>query len=317
MNKRKRILIGMIIIIAAICIVSIVAITSIGIKNKDTKTDEKEELTLEIESYATYSTLIEDKEVDTSTLFHPNRTTKYSTYEVAEVFRSIRGYSYEDTDGKLLLAGECAWCGRSEDYIFKYVSKFQIPETNIVSSIEVEIPWGKASSETVFYLGKYRERASQSYVVTTRHYLRQDITWEGDTPSYGPIEVIGTQYVACEELSGHAYIREWTGLFFDDDPFSSEEGWLYKKNGEIDYTHTGIVYNGQGCWYVENGTVNLEYTGIVEGIIEFGEYLPQIYIPKVEQWYIENGQINFDYSGPVTCNGITYQILEGRVQDKE
>ena len=59
--------------------------------------------------------------------------------------------------------------------------------------------------------------------------------------------------------------------------------WYYLKNGEPDFTYTGVKNNEYGWWRIENGIVNFNFNGLAAN--EYGT------------WYLKNGKVDFNYTG--------------------
>ena len=67
----------------------------------------------------------------------------------------------------------------------------------------------------------------------------------------------------------------------------NEYGWWYYRNGNIDWTYTGMACNEYGWWYYTNGQLDWTYTGMACN--EYG------------WWYYTNGQLDWTYTG-MACN---------------
>ena len=122
-----------------------------------------------------------------------------------------------------------------------------------------------------------------------------------------------------------------------------DNNWYYYKDGNIDYSYTGVAQNSNGWWrivngkvdfncnsveenengwwYIRNGKVNFGYTGIaqnsngwwriVNGKVDFN-------CNSVEEnengwWYIRNGKVNFDYTGIAPNSNGWWRIVNGKV----
>ncbi len=98
-------------------------------------------------------------------------------------------------------------------------------------------------------------------------------------------------------------------------------GWWYVEKGKIDFTHTGLVQNKYGWWYVNKGKVDFTYTGLAQnkygwwyvnkGKVDFT--YTGLSQNKYGWWYVDKGKINLTYTGKVICNGITYNVINGKV----
>ena len=80
---------------------------------------------------------------------------------------------------------------------------------------------------------------------------------------------------------------------------ANEYGWWYCEGGKVQFDYTGLKPNAWGWWRIEGGAVNFNYNGLASN--ESGT------------WYIQGGKVQFGYTGPYTENGITYNIVGGRV----
>ena len=59
--------------------------------------------------------------------------------------------------------------------------------------------------------------------------------------------------------------------------------WYYLKNGEPDFSYTGVEKNESGWWRVEKGIVNFKFNGLAAN--------------KNGTWYLKNGKVDFNYTG--------------------
>ena len=48
----------------------------------------------------------------------------------------------------------------------------------------------------------------------------------------------------------------------------NEYGWWYIKNGDVDFTYTGMACNEYGWWYFNNGQLDLSFYGLANN--EYG-----------------------------------------------
>ena len=96
------------------------------------------------------------------------------------------------------------------------------------------------------------------------------------------------------------YVSASQVIFTDTIAKKSSGGWWRIKNGKVDFTCNTVEKNDKGWYKLLNGKVDFSFTGIGENI--YGK------------WYCKNGQVNFSFTGKVTYKGVTYNVVNGKVQ---
>ena len=74
---------------------------------------------------------------------------------------------------------------------------------------------------------------------------------------------------------------------------------VYKSNGELDTSYTGLARNENGTYYVKNGRVSRDTTGI----ITFNS----------SKYYIKKGKLQSNYNGQIKSGNKTYTVKNGKV----
>ena len=141
---------------------------------------------------------------------------------------------------------------------------------------EVKIPKGKAIGEveTPVLPGKvFAGWASyetdeivdpKTYVPQREDYLEFYAVWEDGEQKY--------------EWVTPGVNKNYTGIAQE-----KSGTWYYVKNGEPDFSYTGVKNNDYGWWKIENGIVNFKFNGLAAN--EYGT------------WYLKDGKVDFNYTG--------------------
>jgi len=107
------------------------------------------------------------------------------------------------------------------------------------------------------------------------------------------------------------------GLVYNE----AEDAWWYAVEGKADFTYTGLTCYEERWVYVENGVLNQNYTGLVQHYdawfyVECG-VLNWNYTGLVQHYgawfYVEGGQLNWNYTGLVQYNGIWFYVQNGQL----
>lgn len=75
-----------------------------------------------------------------------------------------------------------------------------------------------------------------------------------------------------------------------------DKNWKRKDSASI----SGVAKNQNGWWVIYNGKVDFNFTGIAKN--ENG------------LWYCKGGKVQFNYTGIINCNGVSYNIVGGKVK---
>ena len=75
-------------------------------------------------------------------------------------------------------------------------------------------------------------------------------------------------------------------------------GW-YVKNGEVDFSYTGLGFNDAGCWRIVDGAVDFGCTSVVDS--EYG------------WWYVRDGHVDYSYTGIAPNEYGWWRIVNGQV----
>ncbi len=79
----------------------------------------------------------------------------------------------------------------------------------------------------------------------------------------------------------------------------NENGWWYIRNGALDWGYTGLASNEHGWWYITNGALDWNYTGVVS----YGD----------GWWYVKNGQLDWSYTGVAPNENGWWYIKNGQL----
>ena len=129
------------------------------------------------------------------------------------------------------------------------------------------------------YTGMYKDGTSWIYVKNGKI----DTTYTGMAKN-----AYGWWYIKNGALD-----RTYTGMA------KNAYGWWYMKAGALDRTYTGMAKNAYGWWYMKDGALDKTYTGIAQN--DYG------------WWYMKNGSLDKTYTGKVTYQGVTYDVVNGKV----
>ena len=76
-----------------------------------------------------------------------------------------------------------------------------------------------------------------------------------------------------------------------------KSGWYYYKNGEIDWSYTGLCKSGDNWCYVKNGKYDTSYTGLCK----YGN----------AWYYVQSGILNWNYTGLCKYGNAWYYVQKG------
>ena len=93
---------------------------------------------------------------------------------------------------------------------------------------------------------------------------------------------------------------------------ASNGKWYYYKNGNIDWSYTGLANNSNGWWYINKGIVDFNYTGLVAyrndwyyvGNGKFQRDYNGVCRNENGDWIVSKGKVNFNYTGLYSCNNV-------------
>ncbi len=123
---------------------------------------------------------------------------------------------------------------------------------------------------------------------------------------------------------GWWYIKNGKVDFSVNTVEENKYGWWKIKNGKVDFSANTVAENRYGWWYVLGGKVQFGYTGVAnyanasgwwyinKGKVDFS--FNGIASNSNGKWYVKNGKVDFSYNGTYVYGGVTYTIVNGKVQ---
>ena len=79
----------------------------------------------------------------------------------------------------------------------------------------------------------------------------------------------------------------------------NDTGWFYVKQGKVDFSKVGLVYNAGNWFWITNGFLNWNSNGVV---------------PYAGKWFcVRNGRVDWSYNGLAVGTTGTWYIKTDRL----